>query len=258
MHPSLNTRFINPEKSGIPVLLVHGLFGAGENLLGIARAIDDRPVCLVDLRNHGRSFHADSMTQRDMAEDIARLIRGQGWHRVDYIGHSLGGKVGIQLSQDHPELIHKLLVADIAPVDYEPGHDDIFAAFDAVDPSVVASRREADGLMQAHLSESGVRSFLLTNLVRAESGGFQWRCNLDAIKAGYESVRCAPDLVMPFEGAVLYIRGGASDYVLPQDEWAIHQYHPNADIKTLEGTGHWLHAEKPQEFNALVCEFLDQ
>jgi esterase len=258
MQSLLNTRIVNPEKSGTPVILVHGLFGNGENLMGIGRAIEDRPLCLVDLRNHGRSFHADSMTQRAMAEDIAAVIRSQGWNKVDFIGHSLGGKVGIQLSQDHPELINKLLIADIAPVDYPPGHQEIFAAFDSVDPSAVASRREADELMKPHVAEAGIRGFLLMNLVRAEQGGFQWRCNLEAIKANYEDVRKAPDFVAPFGGTVLYIRGGASDYVLGEHKATIEQYHPNARIKTIAGAGHWLHAEKSADFNALVTEFLTQ
>lgn len=256
MQPTLNARFLNQEKSGTPLVLVHGLFGAGENLMGIARAFGNRPVALLDLRNHGRSFHTASMTQREMAQDVARTIRVLGWHQVDYLGHSLGGKVGIQLSQDFPELIRKLVVADIAPVNYAPGHGEIFSALDAVNPQHVASRREADQLMQPHIAEAGIRCFLLMNLVRADGGGFDWRCNIPAMKANYEQIRNAPDFSNGFAGDTLYIAGGNSDYILPQYHADILRYHPNAIIKTLEGTGHWLHAEKPQEFNQWVVDFL--
>jgi len=256
MNPTLNTRLLNQEKTGTPLVLVHGLFGAGENLMGIARAFGNRPVALVDLRNHGRSFHSVSMTQREMAEDVAQVIRGLGWHKVDYIGHSLGGKVGIQLSQDFPQLLRKLVIADIAPVNYPPGHGEIFAALDAVNPEHVDSRREADQLMQPHVAEAGIRGFLLMNLVRAKEGGFDWRCNIPAMKANYEHIRQAPDFVKGFQGATLYIAGGNSDYILPEHHSDIMRYHPNAIIRTLPDTGHWLHAEKPHEFNQWVVDFL--
>ncbi|WP_439133444.1 alpha/beta fold hydrolase [Pseudomaricurvus sp.] len=242
--------------SGQPLLLIHGLFGASENLMGIARGFEDRPVGLVDLRNHGRSFHADSMTQTEMAEDIIRLLDAKGWDKVDVLGHSLGGKVSLQLSQIMPERINRMVVADIAPVDYKPHHQLILEALDAVDTATIKSRSEADKVMSEYIEEAGIRSFLLMNLVRSAEGGYQWRCNLDGLKANYEVIRCAPEFQQAFDGPCLYIRGGSSDYVVDAYRTEINRFTPGAEIKTLEGCGHWLHAEKPAEFNQLAKDFL--
>lgn len=242
--------------SGRPLILIHGLFGASENLMGIARAFDDRPVSLVDLRNHGRSFHADTMTQTEMAEDIISLLDAKGWDKVDVLGHSLGGKVGLQLSQLMPERIGRLVVADIAPVDYKPHHQLILEALDAVDTDCVKNRSEADKVMSEYIEEAGIRSFLLMNLVRSPKGGYQWRCNLEGLEKNYPVIRCAPEFQQGFQGPCLYIRGGDSDYVLDTHQTAIDRFTPNADMQTLEGCGHWLHAEKPAEFNLLARDFL--
>lgn len=241
---------------GQPLLLIHGLFGASENLMGIARAFEDRPVSLVDLRNHGRSFHADSMTQTEMAHDILRLLDAKGWHKVDVLGHSLGGKVALQLSQLAPERINRLVVADIAPVNYKPHHQLILEALDAVDTSTTKSRTEADKVMSEYVEEAGIRSFLLMNLVRSPDGGYQWRFNLEGLKANYEVIRCAPEFKQAFQGPSLYIRGGKSDYVVDAYQAEIDRFTPGASIQTIEGCGHWLHAEKPADFNRLAKDFL--
>ncbi|GAB3090970.1 alpha/beta fold hydrolase [Aestuariicella hydrocarbonica] len=246
----------NPESAGTPLILVHGLFGASENLMGIARAFDNRPVSLVDLRNHGRSFHADTMSQTEMAQDLIRLLDAKGWHKVDLLGHSLGGKVGLQLSQLAPERLNRLVVADIAPVDYQPHHQLILEGLDAVDTATVKSRAEADQVMSEYIEEPGVRSFLLMNLVRSPQGGYQWRCNLDALKKNYADIRCAPVFVQAFEGPCLYIRGGNSEYVQDTYQAAIDRFTPGAEIQTLTGCGHWLHAEKPADFNRTAKAFL--
>ncbi len=246
----------NPDAAGVPLVLVHGLFGASENLMGIARAFDHRPVILVDLRNHGRSFHADSMSQTEMAGDIVHLLDDKGWPQVDFLGHSLGGKVGLQLSQLAPERLRRLVVADIAPVDYKPHHQLILEGLDAVDLDRIRSRGDADKVMSEYIEEAGVRSFLLMNLVRNPEGGYRWRCNLDAFKSNYDSIRRAPEFHQSFSGDCLYIRGGNSDYIQPEYQAAIERFTPIATVQTLEGCGHWLHAEKPTEFNQLAKAFL--
>jgi esterase len=252
----LNTRTLHPEASGLPLVLIHGLFGASENLLGIGRVFPGRPVLSVDLRNHGRSFHAPTMTFAEMAADVARTIRARGWSQVDVVGHSLGGKVAIQLAQQEPDLVRKLVVADIAPVAYPPGHREILAGLHALDPSTVEGRREADQALASFVPEGGVRSFLLMNLVRNAQGTFEWRFNLPALFDNYETIRSAPDLLEPFAGATLYLRGGESAYVLPEYRTLMSHYTPHFEVQTLEGCGHWLHAEKPAEFNQRVQDFL--
>ncbi len=248
----------NPECQGRPLVLIHGLFGASENLLGIARAFTDRPVCLIDLRNHGRSFHADTMSFSEMADDVVALLDAKGWQSVDLLGHSLGGKVSLQLAQNYPQRVRRLIVADIAPVMYKPHHQVILQALDAVNPHAVKSRGEAEQVMRQYIDDAAVRGFLLMNLTRKEQGGYQWRCNVDAFKVCYDSIRQPPKFQQAFNGATLYIRGGASDYVLAEHDAEIRRYTPNVIIATLDNCGHWLHAEKPAEFNRLASDFLSE
>lgn len=254
--PLLNSRHLHPDATGRPLVLIHGLFGACENLLGIGRAFPERPVVSVDLRNHGRSFHRPTMTFAEMAADVAAVILDKGWAAVDVVGHSLGGKVALQLAQAYPQLVNRLVVADIAPVSYPGGHKDILAGLRALDPSSVDGRKEADQFLQAFVPEGGVRAFLLMNLVRNGDGKFTWRFNLPALFENYELIRSAPDLIEPFDGPTLYIRGSESAYVLPEYHTLMSHYTPDFSVETLEGCGHWLHAEKPAEFNALVKAFL--
>jgi esterase len=141
-------------------------------------------------------------------------------------------------------------------VDYKPHHQLILEGLDAVDTETVKSRSEADKVMSEYIDEPGVRSFLLMNLVRNPAGGYQWRCNLEGLKANYQSIRTTPEFIQPFAGRTLYIRGGNSDYVLSQHQPQIDQFTPHATVVTLEGCGHWLHAEKPEVFNQQVSEFL--
>lgn len=257
MNPSLNHRLLNEDTADTPLVLIHGLFGAGDNLMGIARAFPDRPVVLVDLRNHGRSFHAATMSFDEMADDVASVIESLGWPQVDVVGHSLGGKVAIQLAQRRANLVRRLVVADIAPIVYPPHHQSVLAGLQAIDVSAVTSRRHADEVLAEYVSEVGVRNFLLMNLVRAPEGGYAWRMNLPGLIANYEVIRSAPAYLGGYAGPTLYVRGEFSDYIQSANEEAIKQYTPAATIQTLAGCGHWLHAEKPAEFNQLVKGFIE-
>jgi len=257
MNPLLHHRLLNEDTDGTPLVLIHGLFGAGDNLMGIARGFTDRPVVLVDLRNHGRSFHAATMSFDEMAEDVAQVIESLGWPQADVVGHSLGGKVAIQLAQLRPSVVRRLVVADIAPIAYPPHHQSVLAGLQAIDVSAVISRRQADEVLAEYVIEAGVRNFLLTNLVRAPEGGYAWRMNLPGLIASYEVIRSAPAFVGGYAGPTLYVRGELSDYIQPASEEAINRYTPAATIQTLAGCGHWLHAEKPADFNQSVRAFIE-
>lgn len=240
------------------MVLLHGLFGSGNNLGALARALSDRfAVHSVDLPNHGRS---DWMAQADlpaMASCLADWLVHHGIGATHLVGHSLGGKVAMQLALDHPQRARSLVVADIAPVTYPPHHDDVFAALAAVAGGGCESRGDAADLMARHLREPAVVQFLLTGLERGADGVYRWRFNLEGIRADYRAVRDAPVHARPYPGAVLFVKGGASDYIREQHRSHILALFPAARMKVMPGCGHWLHAERPSLFNSIVGRFLD-
>jgi esterase len=241
----------------ITVVLLHGLFGSGDNLGALARALaPDYRVISVDLRNHGRSPHSATMTLAELAGDVLALLDALAVERAHLVGHSLGGKVAMQLALSAPARVGRLVCADIAPVQYAPHHHGIFAGLQAVDLAALNQRGEADAVLARDIDEVPVRQFLLKSLYRDE-GGFHWRFDLAALIANYKEVLAAPE-GEPFEGPTLFIKGGDSDYLLPEHADRVKALFPNFRVKVIEGTGHWLHGEKPVVFNKLVKDFLDR
>lgn len=237
------------------VLLLHGLFGSGDNLGALARALaTDFRVVAMDLRNHGRSPHAPTMTLAEMAGDAVALLDTLGIDAAHVVGHSLGGKVAMQLALGHPARVRRLVCADIAPVQYTPHHQGIFAGLQAVDLAALHQRGDADAVLARFIDAAPVRQFLLKSLYR-DDAGFHWRFDLQALIANYAEV-LAPPTGTPFAGPTLFIKGELSDYLLPEYEPTIRALFPNCGVKIINGTGHWLHGEKPAVFNGLVRSFL--
>lgn len=242
---------------GQPLILLHGLFGMGDNLSMIAKPLSEHfQVYQLDLRNHGRSPRADSMTLTEMAADIKAFMDARDIARAHLLGHSLGGKVAMQLALDYSERVNKLVVADIAPVAYSDGHKEVFAGLEAVDLAGLSSRRNADNTLRQFIQADNVRMFLLKNLYKSEDGGFQWRINLPVLSRSYHNLGQANHSNKPFTGPVLFIKGELSDYITEAYSDATRRLFPNAQLKIIQNTGHWLHAEKPAIFNQLVKRFL--
>ncbi len=241
---------------GEPLVLIHGLFGSYENLGVIARALQDKfQIINLDLRNHGRSAHNDQMTYPLMAEDVLETLDALGLTQVSVLGHSMGGKVAMQLALQAPQRVKKLILADISPVVNEPRHLGILQALQDINLSTLKDRREADQQLSVSVKELGVRQFLLKNLVK-DADTFYWRLNLPALVANYSDILAAPEAVGPYTGPVLFIKGADSDYLLPSHQGLIQQLFPNAKAKVIQGTGHWLHAEKPAAFSKIAADFL--
>lgn len=239
------------------MVLLHGLFGSGNNLGALARALQDsRSVYSVDLPNHGRSGWLEPMTLTSLADSIAGWMTHNGLTGAQFVGHSLGGKVAMQLALMQPRLVSALVVADIAPVDYPPHHDGVFAALDAVAQGRCSSRSAAAELMASHLQETQVIQFLLTSLRREHDGIYRWRFNLEGLKRDYSGLRAAPGPAAPYAGPVLFIKGGESNYIRESNRGQILSLFPQAGVKIMPGCGHWLHAERPTLFNSLVRRFL--
>jgi len=243
--------------AGPAVILLHGLFGSGNNLGALARALQERfTVYSVDLPNHGRSEWLEEAGLESMAECIAHWMIHHGLAVARLVGHSLGGKVAMQLALSRPRQVAALVVADISPVAYPPHHDSVFAALDAVAAASCRSRQEAARVMADHLAEEAVIQFLLTSLQRGPGGVYGWRFNLEGIKRGYRAVRAEPAAHAPYQGPVLFIKGGESDYIREEHRTHILSLFPHAGMKIMPGCGHWLHAERPSLFNSLVSRFL--
>lgn len=240
---------------GPTVVLLHGLFGSASNLLTLSRHLEPNyRVVRMDLRNHGKSPHRDYMDIPSMAEDVAKTLGELAVQSATFLGHSLGGKVAMQLAASQPNLVEKLVVADIAPVRYGRGHDAIIEGLLAMDLRALRNREHADEQLQAAVPELPIRQFLLKNLVR-EGEGWAWRMNLSVIADCYDLLRDAP-AAEPYAGPTLFIRGENSRYIIDENRVGIMKQFPDSRIETIAGTGHWLHAEKPREFNALVSGFL--
>lgn len=242
---------------GKPLVLLHGLFGSMENLGALARHLKDQfAVYSVDLPNHGRSAHTDNMNLQSMALQVLDWIRAQGLDSVYLVGHSLGGKVAMELALLAPERIHKLVVIDIAPVTYSARHDDVFAGLLAIDPALISSRDQADALMAAHVADAAIRSFLLKNLVK-QGDGFSWRMNLPELHASYlRLIESNRDDINPLP--TLFLKGADSNYILEKYRQPTLARFPNAQVKVIAGTGHWLHAEKPDLVARTIKKFLAQ
>ncbi|HBM84215.1 MAG TPA: esterase [Halieaceae bacterium] len=243
---------------GPDVVLLHGLFGMGSNLGGVSRALQDHyRVHSLDLPNHGRSRWTDSMSLPELAQAVDRWMTHRGLETAHFVGHSLGGKVAMQLALDSPYRVDALVVADIAPVAYPPSHQAVFAAVTAVAEAGCSSRGDAAKVMAQHLDEDAVIQFLLLSLQRDEGGVYRWRFNYRVLREQYPALLAAPEPVAPFDGRTLFIRGELSDYVQDAYRPQIEALFPNAEITALAGCGHWLHAEQPARFNQRVVAFLD-
>jgi len=241
-----------------PVILLHGLFGMGRNLGAVARALSDQyAVFSFDLPNHGRSPHSDAMTISSMADEVLAMLDQLGLASVNVLGHSLGGKVAMSLALRYPSRVHKMIVADIAPVTYSSQHDAVLAGLGSIDVQQVASRAEVQKLLQASIDDAATCQFLMQNLEK-QTQGFRWRMNLPAIIKNYDDLRQGLSLDkdhQAFDKQVLFIAGEYSDYIKPEYEAVTRALFPDSTFEEIAGASHWLHAEKPDIFNGLVLAF---
>jgi esterase len=241
---------------GESVIVLHGLLGMLDNWQAPARLLQDSfQVILVDLRNHGHSPHSEEHNYSAMMNDVLELMDDLRLSRAHLLGHSMGGKVVMKLAQHFPERVNKLIVADIGPKFYPTHHQSVFAALHAVPLEKLERRTEADQYMEAYLKDVSTRQFLAKSLYHPDRNSFDWRFNLKVLSDQIEQVG-EPMEELDFEGETLFIRGGKSDYILDEDWPDIKLIFPNAYLITIDGAGHWLHAEKPQEFVQAVRDFL--
>ena len=244
---------------GDPVFLIHGLFGSLSNLGNLARALaPNYRVISVDLRNHGDSPHQPEMSLLSMAQDIVELMDYLSIASAYFVGHSLGGKVAMQLAMSEANRVKSLVIVDIAPVKYQDNNSIIINNLYDLSKVIIKDRKMADSFLSLQGVEFFVRAFLLKNLRRNIAGNFELKININAIKANYENHLSAAPQGEIFTGPCLFLKGENSDYIDQQQLPIIQSIFPKSSVKTIEAVGHWLHAEKPELFNQMVLQFIDE
>ncbi len=253
----------NPnEKSKKMLFFLHGLFGLLDNWNTVGKMLSDKfDVYLVDLRNHGSSPHSEEWTFPAMAEDVKKLIESISEKKQDaqiiLMGHSLGGKVAMQLSAMYPSLLEKLIVADMAPKEYPGKQFDFIEKLLSLDLSILKTRKEAEATLSTIIGDWATTQLLLKNLQWNEEEKLEWKFNLKVIAKNQETIGKTFSLEeKQINTPTLFIRGERSKYILDADWETIKQSFPNSELITLADAGHWLHAEKPKEFTEAVVGFI--
>jgi len=243
---------------GQPLLILHGLFGSGRNWHSIARKLEqDFLVFTIDLRNHGGSPHRPGMDYLDMAADVLALMDSLDLTTASILGHSMGGKVAMSLALSRPERISRLIVVDIAPVNYPHDFRAIFAAMTSLPLRRLESRQQAEQHLLARLKDPVLSAFLLQNLQRTDQS-YHWRLNLPALEQAMATISGFPEVLLKqhYEGPALFIAGGKSRHIRPQYRPLIETLFPQARSVALSAAGHWPHTEQPQAFMDALTDFL--
>jgi esterase len=249
--------FFREYGQGKPMIILHGLFGSSDNWLTQAKLFSvSYKVYTIDQRNHGQSPHSDTFDYESMVSDLSEFMHDHSIADPVVIGHSMGGKTAMNFALTHPEKIDRLVVVDISPKAYNLEHYSIVKGLLAIPIDSIKSRNEADEILSHHVPEPDVRQFLLKNLQRKSEGGFSWKINLKTISEKLGNVGLDLHAKGSFEKPTLFIRGSKSKYV-PDSDWShITQVFPKAKLETMD-TGHWVQAEKPQEFADVVSRWLN-
>ena len=243
---------------GKPLVILHGFLGMGDNWKTLARQFSEEgfQVHLVDQRNHGRSFHHHQFDYEILAEDLKNYCNYYNLQSVFLLGHSMGGKTAMLFAAQFPEMIEKLIVADIAPRYYPPHHDYILNGLAALDFDALKTRKEADEALSQYVADLGTRQFLLKNLYWEEKGRLGLRINLPVLRENVSEIGEALAVNLRFEGDTLFLRGDKSEYIGLSDENLIKMQFPKSKIETISKAGHWLHAENPKEFFDFTLQYI--
>ncbi len=257
---------------GPPLIIIHGLYGSSDNWFTIGKKLAENfEVYLIDQRNHGQSPHTPDHNYSLLKEDLKEFMDQQLIEKAIIIGHSMGGKTAMYFSADYPERITSLIVVDISPLSYLSTnsfqllqHKTIIKIMAEIDFSTITSREQVDGLLSGKIVQKQVRQFLLKNLKRSHNNKFYWSINISALQENLQKIIDGLSLqdfankktITGFP--VLFIKGSESDYILENDQRAITTIYPQAEIKTIQNAGHWVHAEQPDEFMKVVTLFLQQ
>ncbi len=253
----LFSKILNEKSNETPLLIFHGLFGLLDNWQSLGmKFAETRAVHLIDLRNHGRSFHSETMNYQAFADDILAYLAFHKIEKCILLGHSLGGKAVMEFAIKNPEKVEKLIVADIAPKAYPPHHQSIIKALQSVDFSKIEKRSEVEAVLQQYIPEISVRQFLLKSVYRKDDETYDFRFNINSIAQNYSNLieNSISDII--FNKPTIFIRGGNSHYISDEDFHFIQKQFTNAILETIPNAGHWLHAENPEKFFEITQNFI--
>ncbi|MDO4224899.1 MAG: alpha/beta fold hydrolase [Bergeyella zoohelcum] len=257
MQQILHSKIYGAEQTGTPLLVFHGLFGMLDNWGTFGKEFAEQsPVHLIDLRNHGKSFHSPEMSHDDLAHDIAHYMEHYGIEKAHLLGHSLGGKAVMQFAIKYPVKVEKLIVVDIAPKAYPPHHQGIIKALKSVDFNKIENRMQVEEILSQYIAEKSVIQFLTKNLYWTEDKQLAWRFNLETLAEKYNQFVSNAIKFGVYTGKTLFVAGEKSNYILPQDGFSIKQQFPNYQLVKIPNAGHWVQAENPVDFKNAVREFL--
>jgi pimeloyl-ACP methyl ester carboxylesterase len=243
--------------TGFPLIILHGLMGSLDNWQTIAKHFSQHfQVFVIDQRNHGRSPHSKEFTYELLVSDLLEFMQQHNIQKANFIGHSMGGKVVMNLALEHPDRVAKLIVVDVAPVEYEDRHSLVFKALFAVDLVSLESRQQAENILRQYLGkdESTVQ-FLMKGLYRDDDNKFQWRFNVQALYDAYQEISSGITSTKPFEGETLFIKGEKSDYINASNFSEIIDLFPHNQLSEIPSAGHWVHADNPTAFIEAVDKF---
>jgi esterase len=241
------------------LIVLHGFLGSLDNWHTLATewGKSGLHVYTLDLRNHGKSPHTESHTLQLMVDDVNDFMFQHHIHEATILGHSMGGKVAMLFALQYPSICTKLIVADIAPKAYKPGHDDVFDAIFQVSLDKITTRKEAEEAMKPFLGDFGTRQFILKSLERTAEGRYEWKFNLKTLFQDYAEIIKGIDIKTTYDGASLFIKGEVSGYIQDEDRVRISQLFTTAKFETVSGAGHWIHADQPAAFYQLVFDFVN-
>jgi len=274
----LNYKVFTPEdknnKQQIPLFILHGLLGSMDNWRSQAKLLSkDRPVFTLDLRNHGDSPHIKGMSYREMYEDVIKVAKKENIKYFHLLGHSMGGKVAMQLALANPNMIESLIVVDIAPKPYPLWHQKLFQAVMTVPIDSITSRNEIDDHLKGAIEDRAERSFMLKNIKRnsdyksnhssrhktehdTDTALYSWKPNLKEISKGYLKIAGFTTSLAQYPKKTLFIKGENSPYIQESDSNLILSLFPNANVTIIKDSGHLPHIQQKEEFYKVVSLFL--
>lgn len=255
MKAGLNYKIIG---QGPPIIILHGLFGMLDNWLNIAKKLEEEGfmIILIDQRDHGRSEHTDDFNYALLAEDLYTFMDENWIHDAILIGHSMGGKTGLQFITEHESLISKFICIDMGIKKYDGGHQEVFEALFAVPLHSIQSRTDAELIMNEILHDDKVVQFLMKNLSRKKTGGFEWKMNLSLLYKKYQNILLPIHFDQPCMTETCFIRGENSNYISNEDFKEILKVIPKASLITIPHAGHWVHADQPNELFRVILDFI--
>jgi len=243
---------------GAPLIILHGLLGMGDNWLTLGRQYAQQgfQVHLIDMRNHGKSFHHDEMTYEAMSRDLKYYLDQHQLNTIDLIGHSMGGKAAMFFCLQYPELIKHLIVVDIAPKFYPPHHHFIFEAINHLNLQKFTKRQAIEKELSQYVDSDQIVKFILKNLARDKYGHFYWKANISVLEKALRDLGEAMPPNTVINCLTLFIKGAQSPYILREDENLIKAHFPHSEIVVIQNSSHWVHAQQARLFYQITLNFL--